>query len=232
MTFWAYTRFDNNSPYLDWTQSHIVALYFAFQEIDRHSKYRSVCILDTHKSIKYNGNRIEFVHYKDVAPNEHELFRRFICQEGCFTKTDDYSPIEKIVAEQGINSNYFYKVFIKNADREPCLELLKSLDYSHNYIYPDFHGIALECNEVIYKKRKSVFPGGPLIPILQTVVDPIQIQAITSKLKDTSNNSKNIDFKDIATKVFKLRFELKDILMKEGFPYNKIDAFIDKYLNL
>lgn len=222
------------TPYLDWTSSPDVALYFAIKSFTHQNNkiYFSISVLNFKKILSNRINDIEIISRKDLNLSDNELYKRIHNQDGCFTKTPNHSSIESVISTIDINwSEYFYKIYIQNSDIHLCREYLLTKDIDVKYIFPDLEGSVKRCNENISKKSVS-FNGGMLIPIAQMVLDHNEIAHTKNLLLYLlENDIPDCKLEKAAQEINALRFNIERILLENKYPYEKIQSFLNAYIN-
>ena len=145
------------TPLLDWTDSAFVALYFAFEKVDRPaSGYRAVWALG---GIEKEARKIEVAHSGTGRPPIVEYVRpaqdenaRLVSQGGLFTR----SPLG-VTVDQWVESTYagqtnnapLLKLNIPNDDRFDCLRTLNKMNINHISLFPDLYGSGQHCNKAL-----------------------------------------------------------------------------------
>lgn len=221
------------TPYLDWTSSFEVALYFGIQSYtpQTKNKYFSISTLNKTKISEKPSSNIIIKEQNELKLSQDSHFHRIINQQGCFTQTLSKPTIEGIISDYNDNkSDYFYKIFIQNKDIHSCIEYLLKKDIDVKYIFPDLEGIVDYCNKSIAKKGVS-FGGGTVIKIEQVVLSSTELKNTKELLASFLDKNNSCDLDLIAQDINKLRFDIEKILLLNGFPYEKIESFLKAYLN-
>lgn len=153
-------HFSLKTPYLDWTASPGVALFFAFDEAGPFNKdansfehYRCVYLLNKgliEHNYPFDKPSLRFI-YPSLNSN-----RRAIAQQGLFSEfipeeTDDIeSSIEDYLEQihDEIEGTALFKVLIQEriGDRMDCLAFLNSMNINNKTLFPDEHGVAKHTN--------------------------------------------------------------------------------------
>lgn len=129
------------TPFLDFSASPYVACYFAFQEKDNSSKFRTIWMLAAVAIEEEIDEQLEMYHpLSDITP-------RLISQDGLFVKfnvnKDLKSIIETTKSDPGV---FLYEVRIPEKDRHLCLKSLNRMNINHKSLFPDLLGASIYAN--------------------------------------------------------------------------------------
>lgn len=132
---WFYGQhYELSTPFLDWSRSFLIALYFAFEDYKNDTDYRVVYILRT----------LMMDDYIKIYEPKIDLGGRLTSQKGVFTKmlSEDLENINsKDTALEYIDKHKcLSKVLINTRLRNDILEYLWSLNIDSSTIYPDIKG--------------------------------------------------------------------------------------------
>lgn len=124
-----------STPFLDWTRSFWVALYFAFENYRSETKYRAIYFL----------NRFMMDEHIKIYEAKIDLGGRLTAQKGVFTKMlskdfeniNDKAPISPV---DGKKYDVLTKILINSNLRKEVLEYLLSINIDCTTIYPDMLG--------------------------------------------------------------------------------------------
>ncbi|MEC0251764.1 FRG domain-containing protein [Bacillus halotolerans] len=162
---------------LDWSESFTVALYFACLDWKHDQNDCVVWLLDPIKlNIHSAGKDMLFAPGKSVNDyldfinfNEPEIFDtsvalypvknnpRIIAQQGVFTMQGiNNMPLEKEFDGELFNLNVLKKIRITKDLKEDAFKYLKLNGLSHNSLFPDLDGLAMDTNEMIEEKQKKI----------------------------------------------------------------------------
>ncbi len=132
-----------STPLLDFSSSPYVAAYFAFQEKEIDSEFRTIWMLASVLVESMLQNQLEMYHpLSDITP-------RLISQDGLFVKFLIDKDLKTLVqeaknrTEKGI---YLYELKIPNRDRHICLKSLNRMNINHKTLFPDIQGASIYAN--------------------------------------------------------------------------------------
>lgn len=124
------------TPYLDWSKSFFVALYFAFENQLENSEYRAIY----HLGSLFLKNKI------DIIESKLDIGGRLSAQKGVFTRMLSYE-LENINPEktdknisENIEQMHLRKILISSNLRGSIRQFLLSINIDGATIYPDIKG--------------------------------------------------------------------------------------------
>jgi hypothetical protein len=151
------------TPFLDWTTTPLIALYFAFEEIDPQRPNgvgdRVIYALNR-KKIEEEcplGHRPsdDWVIFTNSMANDNN---RIIGQNGLFTYIPASEPLDRWVVGRpnfvGSQEPVLIRFLIQNKDREKCMKELSFTGIDARSVYPDREGAALKANYYLKLKFK------------------------------------------------------------------------------
>lgn len=139
---WSYGQhFGLSTPYLDWTKSFFVALYFAFEKHKINSQYRAIYCLNI-----YNISDLV-----KIIQSKVDIGGRLMAQKGVFTNLlcSEIEELNQQVKDSGrflFDSEPLTKILINNDLRVDIMEYLLSMNIDSSTIYPDFQGAIKSCH--------------------------------------------------------------------------------------
>ena len=151
-----------HTPFLDWTDVPVVALFFAFLEEDDAAQPPGV------------GNRVvyalNYTRIREVCPPgeaysaDDILFLgsmahdnpRIIGQSGLFTFVPAHRPVDEWVVKRAEFERdprpVLIRFLIRNEARLDCLQHLSALNIHERSLFPDLHGAARRANYVLQQQ--------------------------------------------------------------------------------
>lgn len=168
------------TPTLDWSYDPSVALFFAFEDPsnnDVQNPYAAIYLLDKNYILEHLNDKLTII--ESIHPEND----RAINQKGLFTLTASHSPLEDIIINDQDNSyKYFRKVYVRRVDQINCIRELDEQGVNKKSLYPNsLEGAVHYSNLQARRFFRSIFPGGVILTILQSVVDPIEEKRKNSK---------------------------------------------------
>lgn len=139
---WSYGQhFGLSTPYLDWTKSFFVALYFAFEKHKINSQYRAIYCLNTY-------GISDFI---NIIQSKVDIGGRLIAQKGVFTSLlcSEIEELNQKAKDSGkvlFDREPLTKILINNDLRVDIMEYLLSMNIDSSTIYPDFQGAIKSCH--------------------------------------------------------------------------------------
>lgn len=131
------------TPLLDFSTSPYVACYFAFQEKENNSKFRTIWIVASVAITHLIDDQLEMYHpLSDVTP-------RLISQDGLFVKFNVNNDLKSLIqAAKKTNKKgiYLYEIQIPEKDRHVCLKSLNRMNINHKTLFPDLLGASIYSN--------------------------------------------------------------------------------------
>ena len=145
-----------DTPFLDWSDSPFVAMFFAFSKEEEPSdKRRAVYALersateDASSSIKRSFNGLGRAPSVDIIRSMSDDNARLVSQAGLFTRAPDDMDLEAWVRtafEDDDESPILIKFFMPNSERQQCLRSLNRMNINHASLFPDLYGASALCN--------------------------------------------------------------------------------------
>ena len=129
------------TPFLDFSTSPYVACYFAFQEKENKTKFRTIWMLAS-TVIKHEvDDQLEIYHpITDVTP-------RLISQDGLFVKFNVNKDLKSIIkTTERVPGVDLYEVKLPEKDRHLCLKSLNRMNINHKSLFPDLQGASIYSN--------------------------------------------------------------------------------------
>lgn len=128
---------------LDWTTNPLVALYFAFKEVDEKVVNRAVWMFAINKDELANCNLVTpFNITKTVAFKPNHITQRLISQNGWFTTHRYFEATKKFAKFNISKKNNIFKFIIENAARDEILIRLDTLGINEFTLFPDVDGLS------------------------------------------------------------------------------------------
>ncbi|HBD25561.1 FRG domain-containing protein [Flavobacterium sp.] len=130
-----------STPLLDFSTSPYVACYFAFQEKENNSKFRTIWMLASIAVEMEIDDQLEMYHpLSDITP-------RLISQDGLFVKFNVNKDLKSIIQTTKSEKKIFlYEVRIPDRDRHLCLKSLNRMNINHKTLFPDLLGASIYAN--------------------------------------------------------------------------------------
>lgn len=146
-------HFGLKTPFLDWTSSFFIALYFAFEEKSSETDYRVVYCLNNFMA----DDKIKTYH------SSIDIGGRITAQKGCFTKLLSYE-LENLDEELRLRSQFskpLLKIRIHKNLRNSVIEMLQKLNISGSTVYPDIKGAIADC----HLSLESILANDVMLPM-------------------------------------------------------------------
>ena len=140
---------------LDFTESPLIALFFALEKISTESFNTAPCVYCINlKAFSYNknGNLLSSKHVESLEPQKIFKYntgtcaffsklknKRLTAQKGVFVLFNENKPLELLV-----DSNYITKIEIDREYIDQIKTELNNIGITHSVIYPDFYGLSEE----------------------------------------------------------------------------------------
>lgn len=141
------------TPLLDWTESPLVGLYFAFEKEDDRGltqEHRVVYALNRKLiSQKCSSDYLGEAKIDFLSPMTRFNFR-LLSQRGLFTYCFDYRPIEEWISDvyRGSDLPILVRIRIPNVNQKECLRWLNKMGFNAQTLFPDLIGICNFCNQL------------------------------------------------------------------------------------
>lgn len=146
------------TPLLDWTESMLVAFYFAFEQADDRAageESRVVFALNRQlvekrcKSKTFISSNLDFV-TPYVLNNP-----RLIAQQGLFTYSHFYQSVEEWVTHEFVGEDLpvLIRILIRNVSSKDAIRWLNRAGVSDRTLFPDIGGISKFSNRILSNDR-------------------------------------------------------------------------------
>ncbi|WP_432666791.1 FRG domain-containing protein [Wukongibacter baidiensis] len=137
------------TPLLDWSNSPFVAAFFAFQNENCDSEYRSIYSLNIKSVIRKSKNSNENSSIVESIRPLSDENSRLVNQNGEFTRFPLGIDIEKWISKhfKGRDTTYILmKILIPSKDRDSCMRNLNRMNINYLTLFPDLFGSTNYCN--------------------------------------------------------------------------------------
>jgi hypothetical protein len=151
-----------HTPFLDWTDAPLIALYFAFSGDDDHTQppgvgNRVVYALNHKRASdlckRGEANNDDSILFLDSMAHDNP---RILGQAGSFTFIPAHLPVEewvvKYVEDRCEERPMLLRFLIANEGRAQCLLYLRALNIHARALFPDLQGAAQRSNEELHRQ--------------------------------------------------------------------------------